>query len=138
MKKNNKDLCSKVHPQMLAVVRIVVGILFALHGASKFGLIGDGNIAGFAGFAGIPVWLAVLVGVTELGGGLLLAVGAFTKIVTIPMAIVMVVAYGMAHIPQGWNPLGNGGVAALLFLGLFVIYHVQGSGVWSVDKVLTK
>jgi putative oxidoreductase len=120
-----------------AVLRIVAGLLFACHGAQKlFGWLG--------GFAGQPeataplVSLMGLAGVLELFGGLLIAIGLFTR----PMAFLcsgqMAVAYFMAHAPRGFWPVQNEGELAVVYAFLFLYVSARGAGLFSVDAALDR
>ncbi len=117
--------------------RLVVGLLFFLHGAQKFGLIGEGNIAGFASAFGFSTGLASFVGLVELLGGLFILLGLWTRLSSALLSVVMLVAMILAHFPKGLNPLANGGELALLFfVGLLVLWD-RGAGKWSLEKTLT-
>jgi putative oxidoreductase len=72
-------------------------------------------------------------GVIELVGGLLLAVGIFTRPVAFFLAGDMAVAYFMAHAPKSFFPLLNGGDAAILYCFIFLLFFVAGPGRWGVD-----
>jgi putative oxidoreductase len=97
------------------VLRVGTGVLFLGHGLQKlFGL-----------FGGQPVPLDSLLGVAgllELVGGALLALGLLTRPVAIVLALEMIAAYVMAHLPRSVWPLENGGETALLFALLFVFF----------------
>ena len=69
----------------------------------------------------------------ELVGGLLLALGLFTRSAAFVLAGDMAVAYFMAHAPRGFFPSLNGGQLAILFSFVFLYLFVAGGGVWSVD-----
>ena len=71
---------SKYQDQFYFLFRVITGLLFFLHGASKFGIIGSGNIAGFATAMSLPVWIAYLVAGAELLGGAGIMVGFFTRL----------------------------------------------------------
>ena len=108
-----------------AVLRVVAGLLFACHGAQKlFGVLG-GQVAGEP--------MMILAGVIELAGGLLIAVGLFTPIVAFIASGEMAVAYFMAHVPQGFWPIQNGGELAALYCFLFLYVAARGGGAYSVD-----
>ena len=117
-----------------ALLRIVVGLMFFFHGASKFGIIGDGAISGFAGMVGGQLWLAVLVGLAETVGGLFILFGFFTRYAALVDAAVMVGAWALAHIPRGWYPLTNGGELALVYFFTLLFIASKGPGKWSLDK----
>jgi putative oxidoreductase len=73
-------------------------------------------------------------GVIELVGGLLLAIGLFTRPVAFILAGDMAVAYFMAHAPKSFFPLLNGGDAAILYCFIFLLFFVAGPGRWSIDR----
>jgi putative oxidoreductase len=50
----------------------------------------------------------------------------------------MAAAYFIAHAPNGFWPIENGGVAALLFCFIFLFMATRGSGLWSVDALLRR
>jgi len=72
-------------------------------------------------------------GVLELGGGLLILIGLFTRPVAFILSGFMAVAYFMAHAPQGFYPLLNQGELAVLFCFVFLYFSVAGGGAWSLD-----
>lgn len=110
---------------IFAVLRVVAGLLFACHGAQKlFGVLG-GQVAGEP--------LMILAGVIELAGGLLIAVGLFTPIAAFIASGEMAVAYFVAHAPQGFWPIQNGGELAALYCFLFLYVAARGGGPYSVD-----
>ncbi|MGV3559575.1 DoxX family protein [Larkinella arboricola] len=118
---------SQYAPYFYALLRIVAGLLFAMHGSQKlFGIPGGGDpvpLVSLMGFAGI----------VELVGGLLIAFGLFTRAAAFVASGQMAVAYFMAHIPQGPVPLLNKGELALVYCFLFLYIVTQGPGIWSLD-----
>ena len=119
----------------LALLRIVASLMFMQHGAQKiFGAL----LPPDRPFTGGPdmfsqMWIA---GVLELGGGLLLALGLFTRPVAFILAGEMAVAYFMVHNPQGFWPVLNGGELAALYCFVFLVYAAIGGGRFSVDQLL--
>jgi putative oxidoreductase len=113
-------------PRMLSVLRIMAALLFIEHGTQKF--------FGFpsAGPALDP--LHVVQALLEFGGGILLLIGFYTRIVAFILSGDMAVAYFMAHAPKSFFPLINGGQLAILFCFVFFYLFVAGGGVWSVDE----
>src|SRR5258707_38916 len=105
---------------MLSILRIMVGLLFMEHGLAKvLGFPLQPNHAPYALLTLNPG----LQGMLELVGGLLLALGLFTRTVAFVLAGDMAVAYFMAHAPRGFFPLLNGGEVGnrlLLHLSLFL------------------
>jgi putative oxidoreductase len=124
-------------PRMLSVLRIVGALLFLQHGMQKLlhwphgghpvaipgGLLSMGGVAG----------------VIELVGGVLLALGLFSRPVAFIMAGEMAVAYWMVHFPAGfgqpagWVPAVNQGELAILYCFLFLYILCAGPGPWSLD-----
>lgn len=116
-------------PRMLSVLRIVTALLFLAHGTQK--------LLGFPASEGMPDpftmgWIA---GVLELFGGGLLALGLFTRPVAFVLSGQMAVAYFIAHAPQSFYPVLNGGDAAILFCFVFLYLVFAGPGPWSVDAM---
>lgn len=91
-----------------AVLRLALGTVFIAHGGQKlFGLWGGGGLAGTAAsFAQLGLEpsfaLAVIAGVVEFAGGLLLVAGAFTFIASAALAVQMAVAIWTTHLAGGF------------------------------------
>ena len=126
------DRISQYAPYFYAVLRIVAGLLFAMHGSQKlFGIPGGSEpmpLTSVMGFAGI----------IELGGGMLIALGLFTRIAAFLASGQMAVAYFMAHLPQGPVPLLNKGELSIVYCFLFLYIVAHGAGIWSVDATRQK
>jgi putative oxidoreductase len=117
-----------------SLFRAVVGLLFALHGASTvFGVFGGNRGSGHAAPMGSwPGWYA---GVIELVCGLLVLIGLLTAPAAILASGTMAYAYFTVHQPQALLPLQNGGDAPALFCWTFLAIAVVGAGPWSVDAM---
>lgn len=122
----------------LLLGRVVIGVVFMAHGWQKIGQ--DGIAATAEGFAGMgvpfPEIAAPAVGFSELIGGALLILGAFTPIVGLVLATIMLVAALVVHLPAGlfveqggWELVGALGAGALVFAtggpGRFSIDHMR-------------
>ena len=113
---------------LYAVMRIVVGVLFACHGAQKlFGAFG-------AEKASAP--LMVLAGVIEFFGGALIALGLWTGWAAFISSGQMAVAYFKSHAPDGPLPILNRGELACVYCFLFLYISSRGSGRMSVDSLI--
>lgn len=120
----------KGRPYVLSTLRIVVALLFLEHGLQKY--------VGFPS-AGPPMTTLLYVqGVIEIVGGILLLIGAYTRVVGFILAGDMAAAYFMAHLPRSFFPAVNGGDAAVLFCFAFFYIFFAGGGPWSVDRALLK
>lgn len=120
-------------PRLLSVLRIVSGFMFAAHGAQKW--------LGFPVPPNSTVTLMSLSGVAgllELGGGLLLLLGLFTRPVAFLLSGEMAFAYFMAHAPRSFYPIVNGGEAAVLFCFVFLYLAFAGGGPLSLDRMVLK
>lgn len=114
-------------PRLYAILRIVAGLLFAMHGTQKlFGWPGDKPAVELASMMGVA-------GIIELVCGLLIMIGLLTSWAAIIASGEMAVAYFMAHAPQAAFPILNGGELAVLYCFLFLYIAASGSGIWSVD-----
>jgi putative oxidoreductase len=126
----------------LFVLRIVVGGLFAAHGAQKlFGSFGGHGIAGtgqfFEGLGLRPGERhARLAGLGEFGGGLLLVFGFLTPLGAAAIIGVMTVAILTVHGPKGWqNTEGGYEYNAVLGTVAFAL-AAAGPGAWSIDHAV--
>jgi uncharacterized membrane protein YphA (DoxX/SURF4 family) len=122
------------------IIRVVVGLMFLLHGLQKFGVFGGGGIQGVIGMFGnwgipAPGIMAPLVALIELVGGLLLILGLGTRIVTIPLIIIMLVAIFAVKFQGGLNPIGDGNYEVdLLMLVTLVSLLILGSGPLALER----
>jgi putative oxidoreductase len=112
-----------------ALMRLVVGVLFAAHGAQKlFGVLG--------GQSQLSNPLMLAAGIIEFGGGLLVALGLWTSYAAFVASGQMAVAYFMVHAPGGFWPIVNKGELAALYCFVFLFIAARGSGRWSLDRAM--
>jgi putative oxidoreductase len=117
-------------PQLYAILRIVSGLLYAMHGAQKlFGWPGDGTTVELASLYG-------LAGTIEFVGGLMIAFGFLTGWAAFVASGEMAVAFFYVHFPQGPIPLLNKGELAVLYCFLFLYLASRGAGIWSIDAAI--
>ena len=123
---------SKYQPQALGALRIMTALLFIEHGTQKlFGFPAptDPTMAG-GGLDGV----ALVSGILEAFGGLLILIGLLTRPVAFILSGFMAVAYFMAHAPQNFFPVNNMGDAAILFCFVYLYLFFAGPGAWSIDN----
>jgi putative oxidoreductase len=114
---------------VLGIFRIVVGLLFALHGTAKlFGW--PATKSGAVPFGTWPYWWA---GLIELVVGLLVALGLFTRLAALLGSGTMAYAYFTAHQPDGVLPIQNGGELAVLYCFAFLLIAFAGAGAFAVQ-----
>ncbi|HST21899.1 MAG TPA: DoxX family protein [Blastocatellia bacterium] len=112
-----------------ALLRIVAGLLFAMHGSQKlFGWPGNKPTVQIASQMGIA-------GVIELVCGLMIALGLLTSFAAFLASGEMAAAYFMMHAPQAPWPILNQGELSVLYCFLFLYIASRGSGRLSVDSV---
>lgn len=119
----------------LLVLRVVVGAIFAAHGAQKiFEFTIPGTIGSFAEM-GVPLAeiAAPVVAFLELVGGILLILGFLTRPVGILLTVDMAVALALVHLPAGlW--VAEGGYEFVAVLGVAALaLALTGAGRYSID-----
>ena len=119
-------------PRALSILRIITGFLMLWHGSQK--LFNYPSKEGFSAATGLILVAAIL----ELGGGILILIGLFTRPVAFVMSGLMAVAYFMAHAPGGFLPLVNRGELAVLYCFVFFYLFFAGGGSWSLDNFTGK
>jgi putative oxidoreductase len=126
----------------LLVLRLVVGLTFAAHGAQKlFGVFGGHGLEGTAGFfeqIGLrPGKLhASAAAIAEFVGGLAIALGIVTPVPAAALIAVMTAAVITVHLKNGFFVTNQGYEFNLaLAAALFALAGV-GAGGWSLDNVL--
>lgn len=117
-------------PLILSILRIVAALIFMAHGTAKLlnFPVSEMHPPAFS----MP-WIA---GVIELVGGALLAIGLFSRPAAFVMSGTMAAAYFLAHAPQSFYPVLNGGDAAILFCFVFLYIVFAGPGPISVDRLI--
>ncbi|SFQ71163.1 DoxX family protein [Amycolatopsis rubida] len=123
-------------PFVLGLFRIVVGLLFAAHGAAAlFGIFGGGPKGGTVEAGAWPSWYAAVI---QLGCGLLIAFGLGTRIAALLASGSMAYAYFVVHQPDGLLPLQNHGEPAAMFCWAFLLLGFTGPGALAVDVVFRR
>ncbi|PLC13524.1 hypothetical protein AUQ48_03980 [Kocuria flava] len=122
----------------MTLLRVVLGTTFLLHGWQK---VDEWTLAGTqAAFAqmGVPAAQAAApaVAVLELAGGILLLIGLGTRVVAALLALVMLGALVLVHLPAGFFAADGGFELVLLLAAAAALFALAGAGRWSVDAVL--
>jgi putative oxidoreductase len=126
----------------------MLGLVFFAHGAQKmlgwFGGYGfSGTLSAFS-TSGMPIPLALFVILTEFFGSVALICGAFARVASGAIALLMVGAIAMVHAHFGFymnwfgQQKGEGFEYHLLAIGLAVAVLVRGAGSFSIDGLLSK
>ena len=129
-----------------AVLRLAMGVIFLAHGAQKLlGIWGgsgpDGTATFFDQIGVAPAYpMALLVGLIELSGGILLIAGAFTLLASLVLIANMLVAVWKVHLAQGfflnWSAAPGAGFGYefnLALIAALVSLMLTGPGAFSFD-----
>ena len=134
-------VCAKILPTVqsavLLFVRVTMGWGFFLSGKGK--LMNLERTTGFFESLHIPApkFQAMLAGSTEMCGGMLLLIGLGTRLISIPLAFTMVVAYLTAHRDEAFLSLSDfTDQAPFPFLMAALVTMAFGAGGISLDRVL--
>lgn len=123
----------------LLLIRLVVGVLFIGHGTQKlfgwFGGYGPKGTGGWLESVGIKpgVAMAVLAGLMELIGGLLLAAGLFTPLAAVLITLTMLGAIIKVHAKNGIWASANGYEYPLVLTAVAIGISLIGPGSYSLD-----
>jgi putative oxidoreductase len=142
-----RKLLATVNDTTLTLMRLILGVLFFLHGAQKmlgwFGGFGfSGTMNFFTSQMHIPAIFAFLAICAEFFGSLGLIVGFLARIAAFGIAMNMMVAILLVHFANGpfmnWlgNQKGEGYEYHLLALALAIPIMIRGAGAFSVDGAL--
>ena len=130
-------------------LRLIVGFGFMQHGYAKLAR-GPDDFAGILHALGMPFpdllsWATIAI---ELLGGLAVLLGALIPLVSLPMAVVLLVAIFTVHLPNGFSSIKLQSVTAagahfgqpgyetdLLYLAALVALVLGGSGPFALDRV---
>lgn len=136
-----RPLQDALSPYAELMVRVATGLFLMPHGAQKlFGLFGGYGLAGtgqfFATKLGLPASMALVIGVVEFFGGLLLATGFATRIAAGFITGMMLVAVLMVHLGNGFFWTDGGYEYPLLWALLSLSYVIRGAGRKSIDALI--
>jgi putative oxidoreductase len=130
---NLPNRLNQVQPYALGLFRIVIGLLFACHGAaSLFGVLGGAMGGGTVPVGTWPGWYAAVI---QLVAGVLVLVGLGTRTAAFLASGSMAYAYFKVHQPEALFPLQNSGESAALFCWAFLLLVFTGPGALALDRL---
>lgn len=90
------------------------------------------------GTLGIPFPFvnAYMAATTEITGVVLLTLGLFTRLISVPLIVVMIVAITTVHIHNGFECGNNGFEIPLYYMLFLIIFIAHGAGRFSLDHIL--
>lgn len=84
----------------------------------------------------LPTLNAYMAASTELAGVVLLTLGLGTRLISIPLIVVMLVAIKTVHLDNGFDAGDNGFEIPLYYMLMLIVLLVSGAGKFSLDKIL--
>lgn len=127
----------------LLLSRLMLGAVGVFHGAQKlFGAFGGGGLEGFSGFlrsldVPLPSLSALLAALAEFLGGILIALGLFTRVSALAFGFTMLVAIVLVH-PGAFSAANNGMEFPLTLLVLSLTLFLAGPGRFTVARFVTR
>jgi putative oxidoreductase len=115
------------------IARITVGVVFAQSGWGK--IHGIENVINFFTDLGIPapVFQAYFVSYIELLGGLAILFGILTRVVSVPLIVIMAVALVTAKREDIETFVDIFGLSEFLYIVILAYLLVDGPGCFSID-----
>jgi putative oxidoreductase len=131
--RRNRDLFTGLG---LLALRLIIGLVFIMHGGQKLFVKGLPAVAGFLGGLGMqpPAFWAALLTFSELAGGIALIVGVLTRFAALTLGVTMVVAIATVLVSKGFFLPGY--EFALTLLVATVALILTGPGRYAVDRAL--
>jgi putative oxidoreductase len=123
----------------LLLIRIASAAAFLYHGSGiLFGAFGGPGPRTFAAFMHVPPIIGYLVGLAQVCGGIAVLLGLFTRIGAACLAVVMLGAIFLAHLPHGFDISKGGYEYALTQLLIALALLICGPGQYSVAAALPR
>lgn len=123
---------SRWQPQLLAILRIITGLLLLEHATMKFFHFPAPLMPG-----PLPP-LLVAAGAIELVAGVLITLGLITRLAAFVASGELAFAYFIGHFPKSFWPGVNMGENAILLCFIFLYLAAAGPGAWSIDGARTR
>jgi len=123
-------------PLSLLLARLMIAYGFYEPAMNKWSSIE--NVAQWFGSMGIPFPLlnAYMAATTEIVGVVLLTLGLFTRLISVPLIVVMIVAIVTVHLPHGFSAGDNGFEIPLYYMLFLFVFFTSGAGKFSLDRFI--
>jgi len=127
----------------LLIGRLAIGVCFVIHALGKVGVVGNGSLEGFTKwleslgvpYAGVQARMAML---SELGGGICLAIGLLTRPACLVLMGTMIVAGVIGHRGAGYLITNDppGAEYTINLAVICIVFAMLGPGRYSIDWLL--
>ena len=133
-----KPVFEKLQSLSLLFLRLVLA--YGFYGPAKMKWSDIDSVAEWFGSMGypLPALQAYLAASTEALGVLLLTLGLATRLISIPLIIVMIVAIVTVHLPHGFSSGDNGFEIPLYYMLMLFVLVAHGAGKFSVDNFINR
>ncbi|MDC0932841.1 DoxX family protein [Arcobacteraceae bacterium] len=120
---------------VLLILRLIIAYGFYEPAMSKINDID--SVAGWFGSMGIPFPTvnAYMAAGTEILGVGLLVLGLFTRLISLPLIVIMIVAIFTVHLDNGFSAGTNGFEIPLYYMMFLMVFVTQGAGKFSLDNI---
>ena len=121
------------------LLRLILGIVFIMHGGQKLFVFGPSGIAHYFGSLGVPAagFMGPFVGAVEFFGGIAFVTGLLARLAGLAIFVDMMTAIALVPRKNGFfNPKGYEFVLTLGIVALSIA--VAGAGAWSLDAVIAR
>lgn len=131
-----EQLLDKMQSVSLLFLRLILAYGFYEPAMMKWKDIS--SVAEWFGTMGIPLPTlnAYMAASTELAGVVLLTLGLMTRLISIPLIVVMIVAITTVHLSNGFSSGNNGFEIPLYYMLMLIVLAAHGAGEFSVDHFL--
>ncbi len=126
---------SRYADPVYCLMRLIVGLMFACHGAQLV-------LGMFGGMPGSDKAIMQIGGWIQLIGGLMIALGLLTRLAAFLSSGEMAVAYFMFHVAHATTPaakffpIANSGELSVFYCWVFLFIFLYGAGRWSIDGMV--
>jgi putative oxidoreductase len=138
-------LCKLVEPvleklQSVSLLFLRLILAYGFYEPAKMKWSDISSVAEWFGSMGfpLPTLQAYLAASTEALGVLLLTLGLATRLISIPLMVVMIVAITTVHLPHGFSSGDNGFEIPLYYMLMLFVLVTHGAGKYSVDHFLNR